>query len=609
MKKTSYWHGILKVLRFAKAHWMLVLLALAGTGAYVLGEMAFLKLMEPFIDAFSSARHALKAVVSGGESVPTAGLPETLDVTVPELYRIGKLVLLLAPYIAVAAFAQGYLNGRVVWQLIVDMRNAICEALMPQSLSFFEDRRSGDLMSRITNDVSRAQGAFRQLFGNVPEQVLHVLGGVGLALYTNWKLTLVGGIVVPLVILPVGYIARRIRRYGREGLEKLSDLTDLMTQMFTGIRVIKAFKMEDAETQEFQRTNRKFLGKMMKMVTMRGLSAGTIELIIRVFIGAGALAGTYFIAHTEGTTGKDFGVGSLVVAMGGMYYAFQAVRRLVKAYNELQECIPAADRIFELIEHVPSLQDAADATALSRIERSIRFDGVSFAYDDEPVLTDVSFEARAGESVALVGKSGAGKSTLIALICRFYDVSSGAVEIDGIDVRQISRDSLLDHIAIVSQQTFLFNRSIAENIRYGRRDASDEDVEQAARAANIHDFIQTLPGGYDTLCGEFGAKLSGGQRQRITIARAVLKNADILILDEAMAGLDAESEALVGEALENLMHGRTTFVITHDLPTIRSAGRILVLSDGRLVEEGSHDELMTLRGEYYKLYGMQFPDH
>jgi len=274
--------------------------------------------------------------------------------------------------------------------------------------------------------------------------------------------------------------------------------------------------------------------------------------------------------------------------------------------NDLQEATPAMERIFELVDHVPSLQDAPDATTLNGIEKGITFRNVTFGYNSEVVLRGVSFELKKGETVAVVGRSGAGKSTLIALLCRFYDVTEGAVEFDGRDVRKITRDSLLDQITIVTQQTFLFNRSIAENISYGRRSASMEEVQEAARAANIHDFIITLPEGYDTPCGEFGGKLSGGQRQRIAIARAILKNAEILILDEAMVGLDAESESLVRDALARLMAGRTTFVITHDLPTIQTANRILVLRDGQLVGNGTHAELVAQEGEYRSLCMLQF---
>ncbi len=577
---------MLKIFRFAKPHWLLILCTLGAMVLYAASEGAFLLLMGPFIDAF-------RRRAEGGAE---------LDLNPEKLYRVGKFILLLAPLIAAGAFSQRFLRGRVIWLLTVDLRNAICSALMPQSLTFFEDRRSGDLMSRITNDVTRSEVAFGQMFGTIPEHGLHMAMGASVAAIASWKLFLAGLVSVPLVLVPIVYLARKIRKYSREGLEKLSDLTDQMAQMFSGIRVIKAFKMEQAEIQEFQRVNSKLFSKMMKQVRTKGLSAGALELVTRSLIGAGLL-----IAIWAMTTGYiEIALSNLILCIGGTYYSFNALRRLVKAYNQLQGTIPAADRIMELIEERPALEDAPDAAPLERVQRGIRFDNVSFAYGSEPVLRNVSFEARAGETVAVVGRSGAGKSTLIALIPRFYDVTAGSIEIDGLDVRKIKRDSLLDRVAIVSQQTFLFNRSIAENLRYGRPGATMEEVEQAAHAANIHDFIVSLPDGYESLCGEFGTKLSGGQRQRIAIARALLKNADILILDEAMAGLDAESEAVVRQALQDLMRGRTTFVITHDLYTIQHADRILVLTEGRLVAQGTHEQLMAQGGEYSSLYALQF---
>ena len=593
MAERAQWRTILRILRFARPHWLLIGLTLGATAAATSGDAAYLALMLPFASAARKVWHGQGQVAQGG-------------LAVGQLKTIGLYALALAPVMGAAFFLRDYLQGRVTWRLVVDLRNAICRALMPQSLSYFEGRRSGDLMSRITNDVGRAQGVFSQLFGGIPEGLSYLVMGVTVAALTNWKLLIVSAVAVPLVVLPIGYLSRRIRRFGRQGLERLADLTDLMSQMFSGIRVIKAFKMEDAETQEFENVNQRYMGKMMKMVAAQGLSVGTIEFVGRGFLGLGVIVGAWYLERKGASVDLADELGPLAVFIGGNYFAFLGVRKFIKGYSQLQESIPATDRILELIEQEPSLRDAPDAVALPRVEQGIAFDRVSFGYDEETILRDVSFELRKGQTVAVVGRSGAGKSTLVALIARFYDVGSGSVTIDGLDVRRIARESLLDRLAIVTQQTFLFNRSIADNIRYGRRDATQAEVEQAARAANIHDFIVSQPEGYDALCGEYGAKLSGGQRQRIAIARAILKNADILILDEAMAGLDAESESLVREALANLMRGRTTLVITHDLVTIQNADRILVLKDGRLVGQGTHAELIAQGGEYRTLSAFEF---
>jgi len=580
-------------LRFARRHWLLIALTIGASAVATAADGAYVALMLPFMAAAKKMWQGAAGAYKG-------------EMALHGLVNIGLYALALAPLAGAAFFARDYLQGRVTWRLVVDLRNAVCRALMPQGLSYFEDRRSGDLMSRITNDVAKSQAVFNQLFGGIPEGTFYLVMGAALAAWMNWKLLIVSAVAAPLIIFPIGYLSRRIRRYGRRGLEKLSELTDLMSQMFSGIRVIKAFKMEDAEVEEFEHCNERFLHDVMKMVTSQGLSVGTVEFVGRGFAGLGIILVAWYIGREGVKVDFDQEIGRLAVFIGGNYFAFLGVRKFIKGYSQLQEAIPAADRVLELLEHAPALQDAPDAAPLPRVERGIAFEHVSFGYNSEEVLHDVSFELRKGETVAVVGRSGAGKSTLVALIPRFYEVSSGSVRIDGRDVRSITRDSLLDRFSIVTQQTFLFNRSIGDNIRYGRRDATQEEVEQAARAANIHEFIVSQPDGYDALCGEFGAKLSGGQRQRIAIARALLKNADILMLDEAMAGLDAESESLVRDALSNLMRGRTTLVITHDLPTIRNADRILVLNDGRLVGQGTHAELMAQGGEYRTLYAFDF---
>jgi subfamily B ATP-binding cassette protein MsbA len=394
---------------------------------------------------------------------------------------------------------------------------------------------------------------------------------------------------------------RKIKKYGSKSLMHLGELTDAMREMFSGIRIVKSFKMEDEEIVEFKNLNSRFFKRMMQTVKAKALNTSTTEFIYSLGLAAIIIVGGYVITANKISPGS---LGGFVTVTA--FLILPAVKKLAKSYAKLQESLAGACRVFELLDQHPSVTDNPDAIELKKIEKTVSFKNVNFAYDSIPVLKDINLTVEKGQIIAIVGESGAGKSTMLDLVPRFYDPLSGAVEIDGTDIRLIKRDSLLEHIAIVSQQTFLFNRSFKDNILCGRRDASLEEIEDAAKAANIHDFITSLPDGYDALVGEQGVKLSGGQRQRVTIARAILKNAPILILDEATSSLDSESEMLVQEALDHLMEGKTTFVIAHRLSTIRHADRILVLKDGYLVETGTHDELIEKEGEYKKLYRIQF---
>ena len=374
-----------------------------------------------------------------------------------------------------------------------------------------------------------------------------------------------------------------------------------MREMFSGIRTVKAFKMEDEEIVEFKIINSRVFKKMMQTVKAKALNSSTTEFIYSLGLAAIIIIGGYVISSDKISPGS---LGGFVTVTA--FLILTSIKKLAKSYGKLQESLAGASRVFELLDQQPTITDNPDAIELKKIENKIAFNNVNFAYDSIPVLKDINLTIQKGQIIAIVGESGAGKSTLLDLIPRFYDPVNGSVKIDDTDIRLIKRDSLLNQIAIVSQQTFLFNRSFKENILCGRRDASTEEIEDAAKAANIHDFIINLPKGYDTTVGEQGVKLSGGQKQRVTIARAILKSAPILILDEATSSLDSKSEKLVQEALDNLMQGKTTFVIAHRLSTIRHADRIVVLKNGCIVETGTHDELIDKESEYNKQYRIQF---
>jgi subfamily B ATP-binding cassette protein MsbA len=373
--------------------------------------------------------------------------------------------------------------------------------------------------------------------------------------------------------------------------------------MFVGIRIVKAFKMEAEESREIHEISDRFFTKRMKLVKAKAVNTSTSEFVYTLGLALLIILGGYVIMSRKVTPGE---LGGFITAMGFM--VITTVKKLAKGYASLQESLAGVNRVFELFTIEPTIKDHPEAVTLQNIHEGISFNNVSFSYDNsnEFILRDINLTINKGEVVAIVGKSGAGKSTLINLIPRFYDPVKGSVEIDGIDIRKIKHESLLAHIAIVSQQTFLFNRSLRENILYGRKDASPEEIYAAAKSANIHEFIINLPKGYDTVVGELGVKLSGGQRQRIAIARAILKNASILLLDEATSSLDYESEKLVQDALNNLIAGKTTIIVAHRLSTILHCDRIIVMKNGAIVETGSHESLMSEEGEYKRVYQLHF---
>ena len=613
-----------RLFSYAKPHWKMVMLTLICMGLFTLLIGAQLALIKPVIDRLISGetissssgiynlqdKQDSEDVLSGFSRKTVARIKETTFISkFEELLKkltgsftsIGILVAILAPFIFAFNYLQTYLKNHVMWRVLMDIRNHLCEHLLPQSLSYFENRKSGELISRLTNDITATQFGLTILFDNVFLEPMRMLCGLALAFYFSWKLSLFTFVFFPLVIIPVLVFGRKIKKYGSRSLMHLGELTDAMREMFSGIRIVKAFKMENEEIEEFKYLNSRLFKRMMQTVKAKALNTSTTEFIYSLGLAAIIIVGGYVITTNKITPGS---LGGFVTVTA--FLILPSIKKLAKSYGNLQESLAGASRVFELLDQHPSITDNPDAIELRKIEKGVVFRNVNFAYDSIPVLKDINLTIKKGQIIAIVGESGAGKSTMLDLIPRFYDTINGTIEIDGTDIRLLKRDSLLEMIAIVSQQTFLFNRSFKENILCGRRNASLEDIEDAAKAANIHDFIASLPKGYDAIVGEQGVKLSGGQRQRVTIARAILKNAPILILDEATSSLDSESEKLVQEALDNLMTGKTTFVIAHRLSTIRHADSIVVLKNGCIVETGTHDELIEKEGEYKKLYRIQF---
>jgi len=579
----------LRLFKFAAPHWKLIAITFVASSVYAALEAYYILLIRPLVDIFSQAMKAEAGALQGI-------MASTVDMSALEGVKT-TLLLLVAPVVA-ATWLSEYLHGLTAWRVVVDIRNRICEALLPQSLRFFEDRRSGDLISRISNDVGVTQKALAFLFGDMFLQPARLACALGIAVYASWQLSLLSMLVAPLFVLPLHTFTRKVRRAGRRSLERLADVTDALTQIFSGIRIVKAFKMEQAEVDEFRQVNDKFLGQMRKVLSNAAHGQAIMEFFIRLMIwGMVAVSSMLLAEQTWGLT-----PGRMVMFGGALFFAYQPLRKLIKSWNNLQEALAGTERIFEVIDSKPEIEDAPDAVGLAQVRQGVRFKNVVFSYGGDAVIRDVSLDVRAGQTVAIVGRSGSGKTTLMNLLLRFYDVGAGSIEIDGLDVRKIKRSSLLDRVAIVSQQTFLFNRTIADNIRYGRRDASDDEVREAAKAANIHDFIAGLPEGYETKVGEFGVKLSGGQRQRLAIARAFLTDPRILILDDSTSAIDSATEDQIQRAMRHISSQRTTFLITHRLSQIRWADRILVLRRGELVDQGTHEELLERSPDYCRIF-------
>jgi subfamily B ATP-binding cassette protein MsbA len=518
------------------------------------------------------------------------------------LLIIVVLIVALFSFRGVINFGQGYLMDYIGLHIVRDLRQRLCEKLQWLSLSFFHQHPTGTLLSRVTSDVTQVRGALTGAVTSLARNSTAVVALTIVAFYMDWFLAAIAFVAFPGSVLPIRRLTSRIKRATKRGQVSTGVLTTILQESIQGSPIVKAFGMEDYEVAKFRRENDRILRQVLKAARAKAIIPSAMELLASFGIAGVVYYGGMNVMDGGRTPGQFFAF------LTSMFLMYQPFKNLTKSLPQVYQGIAGGERIFEVLDAPMAVSDAPDAVAIQGFADRIQLRDVKFSYGAEPVLWSINLDIERGQVIALVGMSGAGKSTICSLIPRFYDVSGGSITIDGRDLRNVTVGSLRAQMSLVTQYTFLFNDTVRNNISYGDPSRSEADIFAAAKAANAHDFIMALPQQYDTMIGELGLKLSGGQRQRIAIARALLKNAPILILDEATSSLDSASESLVQEALQNLMVDRTTLVIAHRLSTIRTADRIVVLVAGRIVEEGTHEELLGRKSEYSRLYSLQFRD-
>lgn len=588
-----------KLFRFARPYYPQLVLSGIFMGIVTLFDVFRLSAIVPVIDRVFTNKQII---------FTSSKLPVFIENILNHLNNLAPLnvlyfILIVMPIAliirAVFEFLQSFIMSDVGQRVIRDVRNQVYEKLQILSLDYFTQKRSGELVSRITNDVKLIENAVSYALTDLIYQSFQVFSFAVLTFLINWRLALISIVVLPMVVVPMVVVGKALRKLSKSSQEKIADINSLLVETFIGVRIVRAFCAEDREAAKFKKQNHDYYRLAMKSIKRMLLLGISTELI-------GVAMALFIIFYT----GKQVIEG--VLSFGAFALFMAALLSLIKPFKKLsqvnsivQQAIAASQRIYEVLETNPSVTEKAKTAELNPFKNGVVFENVWFSYADNDVLKGINLEIKRGQVLAVVGPSGTGKTTLLDLIPRFYDPVKGRVLIDGTDIKEVTLKSLRRQIAIVTQETILFNDTIRVNIAYGRPDASEQEIEEAAAQAYAHDFIKNFPAGYDTIIGDRGTKLSGGERQRIAIARALLKNPPILILDEATSQLDSEAERIVQEALDRLMAGRTVFIIAHRFSTVKGAHRIAVLNKGLVVEQGSHSELLNKDGLYRRLYQMQ----
>jgi lipid A export ATP-binding/permease protein msbA len=549
----------------------------------------------------------LAMISSAVSSAPLALIKRLFDKGIIEsnekdiLYAAGSMIL-LAIIGAVLVYWNTVFSALISASIYKNIVDDIYIKIQTLDMEYFSSAKIGELMTKVITDPNNINSVIKETFNMIPE-VFKVVICFGLALSIDWKLTLGILIVAPVLITIVKKYSKKLKRSGKKRQEAMGLINSKLQESLSGIRVIKAFAMEQEEIRDFRIKNTKLKRIAIQTAKYNARSSAVSEALNYIMIAGLLLAGGYRVLR-----GHDFTPGDFVTIMGAISSMYTPIRRAITRFNEISVDIPSVGRVFEILEEEPKIIDNENKILFQYFSDNITFENVDFKYKDseERILKNINLTVKKGETVAFVGNSGGGKSTLVNLIPRFFDVSSGAIKIDGVDIKDYDVKSLRKNIGIVPQETFLFSGTILQNIKYGKRDATFDEIKEAAKKANAHDFIENLEEGYNTEIGERGVKLSGGQKQRIAIARAILENPQILILDEATSALDNESEKLVQDALEKLMGNKTTFVIAHRLTTIENSDKIVVLQQGEIKEIGTHTELLEKNGLYRSLYNKNF---